>query len=110
MMGPVSLPDRFAILLRARLEARARAARAGQPTLSKAAASQASLMVLAARAGADKKQLSRMMIEQMLTENFGSKLANEAGFQQVISRVAEAMEEDPELANQMEILLASLSA
>lgn len=110
MMGPVSLPDRFAILLRARLEAHARAAQTGQPALRETGAPQASLMVLAARAGADKKQLRRMMIEQMLTENFGSKLANEAGFQQVISRVAEAMEADPKLANQMETLLASLSA
>lgn len=110
MMGPVSLTDRFAILLRQRLEARARAARAGQPTLSETGASQASLMVLATKAGADKKQLRRMMVEQMLTEKFGSKLANEAGFQQVVSRVVEAMEEDLNLTNQMEILLASLSA
>ncbi len=109
-MGPVSLSDRFAILLRARLEAHARAAQTGQPALSETGAPQANLMVLAARAGADKKQLRRMMIEQMLTENFGSKLANEAGFQQVINRVAEAMEADPKLANQMETLLGSLSA
>ena len=110
MMGPISLSDRFAVVLRARLEALARAAQTGQPTLRETGAPQANLMVLAAKAGADKKQLRRMMIEQLLTENFGSKLANEAGFQQVISRVAEAMEAEPKLANQMETLLASLSA
>lgn len=65
------------------------------------AAPQAALAALAARAGADDRHLRRTIVEQLLTERFGARLANEPRFQQIVEQVTELIADDPELGGML---------
>jgi hypothetical protein len=99
-MNPISNADRLARLLRRKLEGRAKAKAPALSTRPDEVRSQGIEAVSAitskfARAGANDKQLRRSLVEQLLADQFGPKLANEAKFQQVIDQVEEMMATDP---------------
>lgn len=101
-MDPVSNADRLVRLIRQKLEERAKARGASAP--SRAASIRAkgpeTVRALAgafAKGGADDQQLRRALVEQLLADQFGPGLINEAPFQQVVDQVKAAMETDPDI-------------
>jgi hypothetical protein len=98
-MDPVSNADRLVRLLRQKLEERAKAKAPMQTARLSEVRPRGTESVEAiarefARAGVDDKQLRRSLIEQLLADQFGPTLTNEAKFQQVIDRVDEIMSAD----------------
>lgn len=113
-MDPVANATRIAMLLRQRLQERARAAaaeRSHKP--SKGAdgpARKDQVRAVAAIGGLDDRQLKRALIEDILADQFGPALRNDARFQQVIDRVTEAIEADAGGAALFERAVAGLRA
>jgi hypothetical protein len=98
-MDPVSNANRIAMLLRARLEERARA---GGSSRAKGADQKGAadvkgggaLAQVEAIEGLDDRKLKRALIESLLTDQLGDALVNDARFQQVVGQVVEAIEAD----------------
>lgn len=107
-MEPVSNIDRIVQLLRQKLEERDR-------TGGKSAASSASrrsapgtvrgVEALAAINDTNDRQLRRSFIQTLLADQLGHDLVNDAQFQQVVSRVAEAIEQDASAAHLLSRLI-----
>jgi hypothetical protein len=98
-MDPISNVDRFAVLLRQKLEERAKRQSIrtrGTPEAKPLQGREAIQAVTgrAARSGADKEVLERTLIEQLLVDQFGTALVNEPKFQDIINQVAKMMRED----------------
>lgn len=98
-MDPVSNANRIAMLLRARLQERARAnatGRASRPDQKGSSETARKGAVLSADAieGLDDRRLRRALIEDILKDQFGGTLVNDARFQQVVDQVTEAIEAD----------------
>lgn len=96
-MDPVSNVDRLVFLLRDRLGARMRAApgSALRPaTGERPPPSIDSLQALAALEGVDDRRLRRALIQNVLADQFGGDLLNDARFQQIVDRVTETLEQD----------------
>jgi hypothetical protein len=99
-MDPVSNTDRLVRLLRQKLEERGRAKKrektAGkQPIRLDGLEHVRAVAGEIAQAGADDRQLNRLLIEQLLSDQFGPGLINEPRFQQIVEQVAEMMAGDP---------------
>lgn len=95
-MEPVSNVDRILLLLRQRLSEQTKAGRnttAGRQTEQKSTAQ--SIAALAANKGIDERAVRRTLIQALLAEQFGSVTINDARFQQVVSQVFDAIEDDP---------------
>jgi hypothetical protein len=98
-MDPVSNANRIAMMLRQRLQERAKAAGAGKPgrpdlggrgeTARKGAVRRPDAIE-----GLDDRRLRRALIEDILADQLGPALANDAKFQQVVDQVTEAIEAD----------------
>jgi hypothetical protein len=100
-MDPVSNANRIAMMLRARLQERAKAQGAGRAGRSERlgaaeAGTKGAVHSPEAIEGLDDRRLKRAVIEDILTDQFGTALLNDARFQQVIDQVTEAIEADPE--------------
>lgn len=111
-MDPISNVDRLVLLLRKRLLERSRLtpgkgreAKAEQPLGGKA-----QLHALAAVDSVDDGQLKRALIQNILAENLGDKLLNEAKFHQVVDRVTETIDADPNAAPLLASLVRQLRA
>jgi hypothetical protein len=113
-MDPVSNATRIAMLLRQRLQERARsgAAERGRKATSGADGLRAKGPVRGADAleGLDDRRLKRALIENVLAEQFGPAMLNDAKFQQVVDRVAEAIEADAGGGVLLEKAIAGLRA
>lgn len=102
-MDPISNADRLVRLLRQKLEERKRlegakspaAVSAVQPRASGAAASIAGSL---ARAGVDAPALRRAIVEQLLADQLGAGMVNDAKFQQLVDEVTRIMEADATIA------------
>lgn len=98
-MDPVSNANRIAMLLRQRLQERSNAAtgqdgvRSGGGAPARARGKGAVHNPDAIEALDDRK-LKRALIEDILADQFGQALLNDAKFQQVIDRVTEALDAD----------------
>ena len=97
-MDPVSNVDRLVVILRQRLESRAKGAAAGRSAgaANGPTAKTSNLRALAALEGVDDQVLGRTLIESILTEAFGADLLNDAKFQQVVDRVSQAIAQEDE--------------
>lgn len=115
-MDPISNVDRLVFLLRQRLQERART-----ETVAKGARKPASresesplgldkLQALAAVDGIDDRQFRRALIQNILTDQLGAKLINEAKFQQVVDRVTETLEDDPNASRLLNRIVGELRA
>lgn len=98
-MDPVSNANRIVTMLRARLQERAKANAAGRAARSESKGSGETAKKGAVRSadaieGLDDRRLKRALIEDILTDQFGTALVNDARFQQVVDQVTEAIEAD----------------
>lgn len=98
-MDPVSNANRIAMLLRARLQERSKANAAARPARSgpedaAQAARKGAVRGAEAIEGLDDRRLKRALIEDILKDQFGTALVNDARFQQVVDQVTDAIEAD----------------
>lgn len=96
-MDPITNVDRLVFILRQKLEERQRTAQSSKKATRSPAANQSAVLrfnAIAAIDGVDERQLRRTFIQTLLADQLGEKLVNDAQFQQVVSRVTEAIEED----------------
>ncbi|MEO8114925.1 MAG: hypothetical protein ABI655_11110 [Phenylobacterium sp.] len=113
-MDPISNVDRLVFLLRQRLLERAKAGPAtrAQKVASgeRAAAGLDHIHALAAIDGVDDRQLRRALVQNILADQFGASLLNEAKFQQVVDRVTETIEGDGGASKLLTRLVGELRA
>jgi hypothetical protein len=112
-MDPVSKSDRLIRLLRQRLEERskARSAEAATPASRVQPRGLEATKAIAdrfARDGGSDAALRRTLVEQLLAEQFGTSLVNEAKFQQIVDRVTSAIKSDPSTSQIFEQVIAEL--
>lgn len=106
-MDPISNADRLVILLRQKLKERAKAGRA-QAGNAKPAETVSGVRALAAIEGADERALRRALIQNLLADQLGPALVNDAQFQQIVTRVTDAIDEDPGAAKLLSRMVAEL--
>jgi hypothetical protein len=112
-MDPVSNADHIVLLLRQKLQERARtAAKEKRENAQKGGDAESvrgsAVQQLASIDGVDERQLRRALVQNLLAEQFGSSLLNDAQFQQVVSRVTGAIEEDAEASQLIAQVLSEL--
>lgn len=113
-MEPISNADRLVALLRQKLRERGKAppgSRASPKSGSETTAGRTSLATvraLAALDDTDDRQLRRAFIHGLLADQMGTGLVNDAQFQQVVTRVTEAIEQDPPAARLLARVIADL--
>jgi hypothetical protein len=112
-MDPISNADRIVRLIRQRLEERTKAAitNKSQQAASVQAREHSASAIAGelARAGAQDEQLRRSLVEQLLADQFGPVLVNDARFQQIVDLVARAMTADPAVGRLMAATIKGLS-
>jgi hypothetical protein len=111
-MDPISNANRIAMLLRQRLQDRSKSA---APERSGAGGSGQTM-----RRGAlrnvnvvdqlDDRKLKRALIENILADEFGTELINDARFQQVVSQVTDVLDGDTEGGPLLAEVIADLRA
>lgn len=110
-MDPISNADRLVLLLRSKLEERARVA-AGGRTTAKPSTGQpdaaSGVRALAAMEGGDDRPLRRAVLQNLLADQLGAELVNDAQFQQLVSRVSDAIEEDAAAAALLSRVISEL--
>jgi len=113
-MDPVSNADNLVLLLRQKLRERMRAAAKGRAGAQQKAGGEqvrmSAIQQLAAVEGVDERLLRRALVQNLLVEHFGSSMLNDAQFQQIVSRVTVAIEEDTDASNLISHLLSELRA
>ena len=110
-MEPISGTDRLLALLRQKLEERAKAGSShrGSTKLPPNQSREPSgVQAYAAIDGHDERQLRRALVQHLLGEQFGSELLNDAHFQQIVTRVTDAIEEDEGAARLLSGLVQEL--
>lgn len=109
-MEPVSNADRLVMLLKQKLEERARAQRGGSRARhgTTVPAEPTGVRALAAMDGADERSLRRAVIQNLLADQLDPSLLNDAQFQQVVMRVTDAIEDDRDASALMARVLADL--
>lgn len=112
-MEPISNADRLAMLLRQKLRERAKASQSpkgGSGEKSNVATPQepSGIKALAGVAGTDDRPLRRAVIQNILADQLGPSLLNDAQFQQVVTRVTDTIEDDPDAAQLLTRVIADL--
>ena len=113
-MDPISNADRLVLQLRQKLQERAKANAAGRGGRkeerqgAEAPAEPSGLQALAAVESADEHTLRRAFVQSLLADQLGSELINDAQFQQIVTRVTDAIEEDPGAARLLTRLIGEL--
>ena len=112
-MDPISNADRLVVLLRQKLLERSKASASGRAggkakANIEAPSQAAGVHALAAIEGTDERLLRRAFIQHLLADQLGPALINDAQFQQVVSRVTETIEEDPDAFRLLSRLVAEL--
>jgi len=114
-MDPISNADRLVLLLRQKLQERARAGnsgRAGGKETPGATAPETpvGMQAVAAISQADERTLRRAFLQQLLADQLGPELLNDANFQEIVTRVADAIEQDEPASQLLSRLIAELRA
>lgn len=113
-MDPISNVDRLVLILRQRLQERAKASASRADRRERPGEQSATgldnVQAMAAIEGVDDHQLGRALIQSILAENFGPEMLNEAKFQQLVERVTEAIEADEGGASLLSRLVGELRA
>jgi|SRR5882672_7431739 len=110
-MEPISNADRLALLLRQKLQERAKAAaKPGAKPASNVAGPSEPSGVLAPIPieSADERPFRRAVIQNILADQLGPALINDAQFQHVVSRVTEIIEDDPDASQLLSRVIADL--
>lgn len=101
-IGPT---EQVLVLLRARLEQRARAA---SPVTREAPDAQARLQALAALRDLPRRSFRQALVRGLLADRIGEALAGDPAFDQVVREVLELVESNPETAALLEQAGAAL--
>ena len=114
-MEPISNVDRLILLLRQRLQERSKSAAAAPGAARRASgdAAKTGLDSIRALAGVDEigdRQLGRALVQNILADQFGREVINDAQFQQVVDRVAETIQGDPGAAKLLAGIVQDLRA
>jgi hypothetical protein len=112
-MDPISNSDRLVMLLRQKLEERAKAQRAAGAKAKSGTilpVEPSGVHALAALEGADERSLRRAIIQNLLADQLDPQLLNDAQFQQIVTRVTDAIEDDREASELMSRVLGDLRA
>jgi hypothetical protein len=110
-MERISNTDRLVALLKLRLQERSKAssgAGADRKTAANAQPQATAVRGIAAIEGVDERTLRRAFIQDLLADQFGPALINDSQFQQVVTRVVGAIEDDPETSGMVTRLLSEL--
>jgi len=111
-MEPINNADRLVLLLRQKLTERSKAmaARAGEKSRAQTTAPQTAtgIRALAALDGADERSLRRAVVQNLLADQFEPSLLNDAQFQQIVTRVTDAIEDDGAAAKLLSQVIAEL--
>ncbi|HEX3673455.1 MAG TPA: hypothetical protein VHU87_04215 [Rhizomicrobium sp.] len=108
-MDPISNADRLVLLLRQKLQERAKAGASARPgKKAEQPATRSGIQALAAVEGSDERPLRRALIQNLLADQLGPALLNDAQFQQIVSRVTEAIEDDPGASQLLSRLVSEL--
>jgi len=111
-MDPISNADGLILLLRQKLRERARLARGNRsersPNAVQELGTSSSIQRLVAVEGVDEHQLRRALVQNLLAEQLGPALLNDAQFQHVITRVTEVIEQDADASNLIAQVLSTL--
>ena len=109
-MEPISNADRLVLLLRQKLQERAKAGRAAnrQKAVPDSPAEPSALQALAAVESVDEGVLRRAFVQNLLADQLGPELLNDAQFQQIVSRVTEAIDDDEDASRLLSRLIAEL--
>jgi hypothetical protein len=111
-MEPISNADRLVLLLRQKLEERSKTAAARSGAKAKANTAPplepAGIRSLAALEGADERSLRRAVIQNLLADQFDPALINDAQFQQIVSRVTDAIDGDGNASKLLSRVVADL--
>lgn len=111
-MDPISNSDRLIALLRQKLQERAKTNAASRKPAGKGehAKTLSGVEAMAAIDGADERQLRRAFIQNILADQLGPMLVNDSQFQQIVTRVTEAIDDDAAAAKLLSRLIADLRA
>jgi len=107
-MDPISNVDRLVLLLRQRLAERSTATRNSAAARRSSPPPADAVRALAAVEGMDERHLRRALIQNLLSDVFGQRLVNEAQFQQVVDRVTQTIEDDPDTARLLQRVVGDL--
>lgn len=111
-MDPISNADRLVLILRQKLLERSRLSgtRAGAKAKAnvETPTEPSGIQALAATDSADEAPLRRAFIQHLLADQLGPALINDAQFQQIVSRVTETIEQDPEVSQLLSRLVTEL--
>lgn len=114
-MDPISNVDRLVLLLRQRLRERSLAASAtpGATRRSAGEPGKAGMDNVRALAGVEDigdRQLARALVQNILADQFGRSVINDAQFQQVVDRVTETIEGEPDASALLAGVVSDLRA
>ncbi|HEX2594087.1 MAG TPA: hypothetical protein VHL34_21475 [Rhizomicrobium sp.] len=110
-MDRITNSDKLVLLLRQKLEERNKAsstARRDGAKARQAISEDTGLHALAAMEGVEDQPLRRAFVENLLADQLGSALTNDAQFQQIVSRVTEAIDDDSRASELLSRLIADL--
>lgn len=108
LMDRVSNIDHVVILLRQKLMERAKTASRGSTISGSRSHEVLGAQALSALDALDDRLLRRAVIQDVLAEQFGRSLMNDAEFQQVVERVTSALEADRDAAGLFSRVTAEL--
>lgn len=99
-MDPISNADRVIALLRQRLLQKSKSGSAARKDAKRSVQNPSptgleSVQKMAGIDGIDDHQLGRALIQSLLVDELGSELLNESKFQQVVDKVVETIEAEP---------------
>lgn len=110
-MDPISNSDRLVMLLRQKLEERAKAQRSGRTPPGAAATLQpTAVQAMAAAENADDRALRRAIVQNLLADQLDPALVNDAQFQQIVTRVTDAIAEDRDASQLMLRVIADVKS
>jgi hypothetical protein len=114
-MEPISQVDRLAAMLRIALAERAKSDRSRQLARKgsggeRSASGLANVRALAAVDDVDERQVRRAFVQHLLADQMDARLLNDAQFQQVVTRVTQAIDDDDATAKLLTRLIAELRA
>ncbi|MEM8697270.1 MAG: hypothetical protein AAGE05_14710 [Pseudomonadota bacterium] len=106
-MDPINSADRLVMILRQKLQERRKTENRDR-LAAKTSRGVRNIHALAAADGAPEKQLRRRFLQNILAGELGTNMINEAQFQQMVDRVHDAIESDPDSAALLSQVIADL--
>jgi DNA-binding TFAR19-related protein (PDSD5 family) len=112
-MHPISHTDQLVLLLRQKLQERAKTSpksRAGKVTDASTSepVTPQGIQALTQVEEADERVLRRALVQNLLADQLGPELLNDAQFQQIVTRVTDTIEDDPTTARLLTRVLSDI--